>query len=99
MIQNQEDIYLFALVRKGDKSALENLFNKYYSALYRFAFCLTKKKSTAEEVVIDVFAAIWEKREVLAADKNIAYHLFTLTQRKSVDCGQEELFSLAEKSI
>lgn len=99
MIENQEDIYLFALIRKGDKDALENLFSKYYSALYRFAFCITKKKSSAEEIVIDVFAAIWEKREVLAADKNIAYHLFTSTQRKSVDYKQDKLFSLVEKSI
>jgi RNA polymerase sigma-70 factor (ECF subfamily) len=98
MIDSQEDLYLFTLIRQGDKGALENLFNKYYSALYRFAFGLTKRKTVAEEIVIDVFAMIWEKREVLAVNVNIAYHLFTLTQRKSAGYAKEKLLSLGETS-
>lgn len=58
-----EDKSLFELVRKGDQRSFEVLFNKYYQPLCRFAFQLLEEELASEEIVQDVFCALWEDRE------------------------------------
>jgi len=49
-------------VRAGDARAVEALFRAHYPGLRDFAAALTRSPETAEEVVQDVFAALWLRR-------------------------------------
>jgi len=82
MLKSNEDRYLFSLIQQGNKDALVKLFEKYYRHLSRLAFCLTKNKKIADDIVIDVFTMLWENREILDYDKPVSYYLFTLTYSK-----------------
>ncbi|MCF2443371.1 hypothetical protein L0657_05335 [Dyadobacter sp. CY345] len=84
MSKSNKDRYLFSLIRQGDKDALAILFEKYYRHLNRMAFCLTKNRKMADDIVIDVFAMLWKNRETLDCKESVSYHLFVLTHRKGV---------------
>ena len=49
-------------VRAGDAAAFEALFRTYFPGLRDFAAALTRSPEMAEEVVQDVFAALWLRR-------------------------------------
>jgi uncharacterized membrane protein YkgB len=89
MIKSNEDRYLFSLIEQGNKDALVKLFEKYYGHLSRLAFCLTKNRKIADDIVIDFFTMIWENREILDYDKPVSYYLFTLTYSKGDIYGKQ----------
>jgi RNA polymerase sigma-70 factor (ECF subfamily) len=49
-------------VGRGDSSALEEMFSAYGPRLCAFAHRWTRSRETAEEIVQDVFLAIWRNR-------------------------------------
>jgi len=55
--------YLFRRFRKGDKTAFEKLFKKFYPRLHDFAFKVVRNREIAEDIVQDIFIRLWEKKE------------------------------------
>ncbi len=55
--------YLFHNIRKGDRTAFEKLFKKFYPRLHVFAFKVVRNKEIAEDIVQDIFIRLWEKKE------------------------------------
>ncbi|MFL5614962.1 MAG: sigma-70 family RNA polymerase sigma factor [Gemmatimonadaceae bacterium] len=49
-------------VRGGDESACEWLYREYHERLWRFAYTLVHSSAVAEELVHDVFLAVWRDR-------------------------------------
>ena len=62
---NQEDNELVDQLREGSGAAFEQIFKKYWQRLYRLALNKLQTAQEAEEVVQELFASIWEKRERL----------------------------------
>lgn len=63
MNQSENEISLLAKVKEGDERAFMSLFDMYFSSLCRYIFLYINQKGIAEEIVSDIFMAIWEKRE------------------------------------
>ena len=59
---SDRDAALVARVRAGDESALESLHAEHHDALWRFAYTQTRSSHVAEEIVQDVFLALWRNR-------------------------------------
>lgn len=72
-------------IREGNEHAFEKLFMKYYSSLVNFAFSYLKCNHIAEEVVQDIFADCWDRREELDHTRNIKTYLFQSVKFKSLD--------------
>lgn len=49
-------------VRGGDEAAFESIFRAHHAALWRFAFGLVHSRDVAEELVQEVFLAVWRER-------------------------------------
>jgi RNA polymerase sigma-70 factor (ECF subfamily) len=62
---------------RGDKSALQVLFNAYYTDLVRFGIKYIKSPEIAEELVQEVFINIWERHDSLNITSSIKSYLFT----------------------
>ncbi|MDM5197761.1 sigma factor [Fictibacillus enclensis] len=60
------DFELYTKVQNGDKSALEQIYDRYQKQLFSFAFRMTQSKDTAEDVVQEVFVKLWRKKGVWA---------------------------------
>jgi RNA polymerase sigma-70 factor (ECF subfamily) len=53
---------LAARVRSGDGAAFEALFRRYYRRLHAFAETYVGSSEVAEDLTVDVFVRIWERR-------------------------------------
>ena len=62
-LQSDED--LFAAVKRHDKKAFNQLYDRYWELVYKKAFSYLHDSETCMGIVNDIFVNIWEKREVL----------------------------------
>ena len=53
---------LVARIRMGDEAACEALYRAHHDALWRFAWGLVRSREVAEEIVQEVFLALWRGR-------------------------------------
>ena len=61
---------LISLVASGDENAFTVLIRHYSDRIYSIAFKLTNSAVLTEEIVQDVFLAVWLKRsDLLQIDK------------------------------
>lgn len=72
---------MLLLLRKGSKYAFEEIFKIYWKELYRHAFSKLRDKQEAEEIVQDIMATLWIKREELLIT-NLEYYLHTSVKNK-----------------
>ncbi|OIP82744.1 MAG: hypothetical protein AUK44_06990 [Porphyromonadaceae bacterium CG2_30_38_12] len=68
-----------------DLQAFDALHAQFYSALCNFTFSYLKDRESCEEVVSDVFVAIWQKRKELVDIRNIQSYLYTCSKNQSID--------------
>ncbi|MEX1063692.1 MAG: RNA polymerase sigma-70 factor, partial [Balneolaceae bacterium] len=66
--------------RGGDHQAFEALFKKYCLPLTRFAWRFVSSHAVSQELVQEVFADIWEKRETLVIHGSIRPYLYKATK-------------------
>jgi RNA polymerase sigma-70 factor (ECF subfamily) len=59
---HNEEANLVARVRGGDEAAFESLYLAHHDELWRFAYTYVRSRDVAEELVQDVFLAIWGTR-------------------------------------
>lgn len=79
MSANQNSVYdheLVARLRMSDESAFDALYMAYYAKLWRYAYSYAKSRDVAEEIVQDVFFAVWDRRERWTVDDNIEGYLY-----------------------
>jgi len=63
---------------KGSIVAFNLLYKTYCKRLYRFSLRYLRSEKEAEELVQEVFAIIWEKRETLNQELSFKSFLFTI---------------------
>ncbi len=98
---NEKDLFL--QVSEGDVTAFRTVFDAYRLRLYGAAFKLTKSEYASEEIVQEIFTALWESRANLANVENPPAYIFTIAYNKTfrylkkVSNDQAFLQSLARK--
>lgn len=58
---NLDDFELIQQIRRGDESALGELYDRYSRLIFSVAFGVVHNHETAEEVTLDIFTRAWEK--------------------------------------
>lgn len=76
---------LFIRIASGDKVAYELLFRKYYGPMVMYANRILNHKSESEDLVIDLFCTLWNKRAQLPLVKSEQSYIFTLLHNKVID--------------
>lgn len=71
-------------VLKQDFTFFEDLFHVYYCPLLAFANKYTNDKQASEDIVQDVFLALWMKRESIDFSIPIKPYLYKATHNKSL---------------
>lgn len=70
-----EDLFLLSCLQKGEKSAFDILFRKYYPMLCAYCYRFVPLED-AEEVVQDVMLWLWESREKHTINTSLNQYLF-----------------------
>ena len=65
MYQSYENKLLLNLLAKSDEAAFTELYNRYWQKLFAIACNRLKDMAAAEDIVHDIFAMLWLKRECL----------------------------------
>ena len=73
---NLAEHYLIESIKKGDQKSFEFLFKSYYSNLCKYARNIVHNESMAEDLVMDIFARIWESSEKLVISTSISGYLY-----------------------
>lgn len=68
-----------------DFQLVEQLFRQYYKILRAYAFRLVNDRNAAEDIVQDVFVALWNRRTELHTDGTIKSYLFKAVYNKSLN--------------
>ena len=71
-------------VRRGNLGAFEELFRAMHAPLCEVADSYVRSQAIAEEIVQDLFFAIWMKRERLPNVDSLQAYLFTAARNRSL---------------
>ena len=77
----QEKLLIRELQRDNAK-AFEELYYRYHARLYNFCYRIIRNAQEAEDLVQNVFIAIWENREKLDENKSFSGFVFRIARNK-----------------
>ncbi|WP_442591272.1 RNA polymerase sigma factor [Pedobacter sp. AW31-3R] len=74
---NYTDAELAALLRGGDHQAYAIIYDRYKFLLYAHAYKKLQDREEARDVVQEVFVSLWNKRDRINVESNLAGYLYT----------------------
>ncbi len=80
-----EDKEFVERLKKGEPAFFGLLFNRYYTGLVVYARHLLESDDNAEDIVHDVFMALWEKRASLSVNSSLKSYLFTSVKNRCLN--------------
>ena len=83
-VREFEQITVKAL-KEGSVDAFDLCFRRFYAPLVAFARSKTSDKDIAEEIVQNVFAELWERRETIPLKTEIKQYLFSVVRNDCYD--------------
>lgn len=78
-------VELLSLLRAGDVNAFTQIYELNSQPLYFNLLKLIKFKPAAEELLQDIFVALWEKRASITIETHLSGYLFGIAQHKVQD--------------
>src|SRR5439155_9687734 len=81
---NDGERELVARVRAGDAAAFSTLFNEHYVALCGFVLSYVKDAAVAEELVQDVFCALWRQRGECDPAGRVRHFLLAAARNRAI---------------
>lgn len=90
-VRRAEEAALLARIVDRDERAVEALYQRYSGPLYSLAFQVTRADRFAQEVVQEVFVAVWRDASRFDATKGaVGPWLFSLARHKAIDLVRRE---------
>jgi RNA polymerase sigma-70 factor (family 1) len=84
LLINNEDITLTAALTRDNLGAFDALYHKYHNAVFANIFKLVKQQEAAEDLLQDVFVALWENRKKIDSNKSVGGWLFVVSHNKAI---------------
>jgi len=89
--QRAEEARLLARIVEHDQASFEALYQRYAGALYSLAYQVTRAERFAQDVVQEVFAAVWRDSSRFDPAKGpVGPWLFSLARHKAIDLVRRE---------
>lgn len=80
-----DDLFVVNLIKAGDQLAFKHMFELYFPCLCRFIRLYIKKPGAAEDIVLDIFTGMWEKRETLQVEVTLKAYLFQSARNRALN--------------
>lgn len=106
-METAEEIELVRRMKKGERAAFDELYERYYDKLYRTACMITGNRADGEDVTQETFIKMYLHCAELKKDEQFRYWLYRilnrtawqLAKKHSRETPQEEVLELADKSM
>lgn len=86
---------IFDSIKKGDESAFNQLFYKYYVSLCFFSYNFTKDMDLSRSITQQVFVDIWIKRGKININHSVKSYLYQSVKHKTIDFMRQRNKSLS----
>ncbi|MCJ8212003.1 RNA polymerase sigma-70 factor [Mucilaginibacter sp. RS28] len=80
-----EETELMELLRQDSMGAFREIYLRYWKSLYKEAYKRLKDSESAEEVVQDIFTALWNRRQVISLSHGLEGYLYTSVGYRVID--------------
>jgi RNA polymerase sigma-70 factor (ECF subfamily) len=84
-IRKTSDVDLIEAIAMGDRQALGTLFARYHVRIYRFIVRFTGNASVAEDVVSEVFIAVWRAAGGFKKTCQVSTWLLAIARYKAIE--------------
>lgn len=84
MLLHDDDTRLSAQLSSGDITAFNTLYYKYYKAVFANVFKLVQQQQAAEDILQEVFEALWVNRKKIDGEQAVGGWLFVVSYNKSI---------------
>jgi RNA polymerase sigma-70 factor (ECF subfamily) len=81
---NYKDQELLHAIRSDDERAFSELFKRYAKEVYKMAYRRVRSRETAEEIVQNLFIALWDKRATHSI-KNLSSYFYAAVRNRTVN--------------
>ena len=78
------DEYLVSFIKKGDRKAFQELYERHWSVLADHIFRVTKSKTEAQDIIQEIFVSIWKRRELLDIHGDVVAYLMRAAKNLSL---------------
>lgn len=79
------DTDLVAYLKDGDQAAFTEIYNRYKGLLYIHAYQKLRNQSEADDVVHELFAVLWTKRNDLVLKTHLSGYLYQSVRNRIID--------------
>jgi len=84
------DQHLVLSIQRGDTDAFRQLYTRFYHRLLEFACGIVRTRESARDIVQDVFAHIWERRETWEVRERLDVYLYQAVRYRSLHVVRHE---------
>lgn len=88
-----DDVQLLGLIRENNDAAFQEIYDRYWTALYNAAFKRLRSAHLAEEMVQEVFLNLFLKRESIRLASSFGPYLHSVLKFKVIDEIRKQLSS------
>ena len=79
------DEILIARIAKGDRLAMEALFARYRTPIFRFVLRIVRNETDAEDVNSDVFVDVWRQAATFEGRSTVSTWMFSIARFKALN--------------
>ena len=84
-LSTDETLLVEKLSRDDDRTAFEAIYNQYFIQVYHCAFRFVGDRQVAEDIALETFAKLWDKRAGLEAGSKLGAWLYTIARNASLN--------------
>jgi RNA polymerase sigma-70 factor (family 1) len=77
-----QDLDLIVLLKEDDEAAFTEIYERYKWILYSHAYKKLKNREEARDVIQELFAGLWTKRNAINFNANLSGYLYTAMRNK-----------------
>ncbi len=81
---------MFLLTKNGDQLAFAEIYERYWEPLFRHALRMAKDNALAEDIVQEVFIALWNRIEQAELPFIVGSYLYTMVRNKFLNLVQHQ---------
>jgi len=83
--KNLSDNELASLMREGDEASFAEVYNRFYGVLYVHAHKRLHDEEEARDVIHELFATLWTKRQSFDVMTNLSGYLYSSVRNRILD--------------
>lgn len=84
-LNSLSDVELSALIKADNQTAYEEVYNRYYGALYIHAFKRLQDREECRDIIQELFTNLWLKREEIELTGQLSGYLYTSVRNRIFD--------------